>query len=692
MNKLKLLLSIFALVFMGNIFAINAQLPKPEPTAPKDFVFPEYKTVVLSNGIKVFLIKDDEQPTLSIRMMFSGGANLDGKKIGVAEITTSLMTKGAGKMDALEIAEQLDGIGAGVSVSAGQDMVVASGSSLVKHFDKMFDIFADVVLRPKFPKDEFDKLIEQSISGVKMRKANSGALASILTSVATYGKDHPYAQIETEETYKALTTDDCKAYYKSVFMPNNVTISIIGDYNEKDIIKALERQFKDWEKGQRPSMDIPEPKPMKTGVYLIPRPGSKQSSVVISALTVPRNHPDYLAIRLTGAVMGGGFGSKLFRSLREKYSFTYSPYASNTGNKFANRFYAGSEVKIDKTDSSITVILEDLKSLYTDGLTEDELARTKKTVIGGYQMGFESSGFVASLIQNADFYGEDIETVKNYPRRVQAITTLDIAKVAEKYLKPNKLYIGVVTLPEQEEELKKYGNIYKYTLDLESEDEIAKATPVNYTAEELLQKYKTAMGGVDAINSIKTMKVESRIKFQAQGQTLDGNAIQITEFPNKSYSSLNTPAFQQASWVNGEKAWIQQGAETTEITGDEFQQALEQVKDPLFELAKAPMEGYKYELIGEKDGLVKMKVTDPKGEVETYFFDKSTFLVSKIQQTATTPQGPLDLTISYSEYETIKGVKYPMKHEMSNPYYTIISESVIYFNEPIAPDTFEPKN
>ncbi len=691
MNKLKLLLGIITIAFLGNIFVANAQKPKPEPTAPKDFVFPDYKTVVLSNGIKVFLIKDDEQPTLAIRMVFAGGANLDDNKPGVAEITTSLMTKGAGKLDALEIAEQLDGIGAGVNVSAGQDMVVASGSSLVKHFDKMFDIFADIILRPKFPKDEFEKLIEQSISAVKMRKSNSGDLAAILTSMATYGKDHPYAQIETEETYKALTTDDCKAYYKSVFMPNNVTISIIGDYNEKDIIKALESKFKDWQKGQRPSMDIPEPKPMKTGVYMIPRPGSKQASVVISALTVPRNNPDYLAVRLTGAVMGGGFGSKLFRSLREKYSFTYSPFASNSGNKFANRFIAGSEVKIDKTDSSITVILDELKSLYNDGLSEDELARIKKTVIGGYQMGFESSGFVASLIQNADFYGEDIETIKNYPRRVQAITTLDIAKVAEKYLKPNKLYIGVVTLPEQEEELKKYGNIYKYTLDLESEDDIAKATPVNYTAEELLQKFETAMGGLDAINAIKTMKVESRIKFQAQGQTLDGNAVQITEFPDKSYSLLNTPAFQQTSWVNGGKAWVKQGPETTELTGEELQKALDQVKDPLFELVKAPIEGYKYDLIGEKDGFVKLKVTDKSGEVETYFFDKSTFLVSKIQQTATTPQGPLDIAISYSEYETIKGVKYPMKNEMSNPYYTITSESVIYFNEPVTPDTFEPK-
>jgi hypothetical protein len=199
------------------------------------------------------------------------------------------------------------------------------------------------------------------------------------------------------------------------------------------------------------------------------------------------------------------------------------------------------------------------------------------------------------------------------------------------------------------------------------------------------------MGGLNAINSVKTMKVESRVKLQAQGQILDGNAVQITEFPDKSYSFINTPAFQQASWINGVKAWVKQGPETTELTGEEFQQALEQVKDPLFELVMAPLEGFKYDLIGEKDGFVKLKVTDKKGEVETYLFDKSTFLVSKIQQTATTPQGPMEITTTYSEYETIKGVKYPMRSEMSNPYYSLISESVIYFNDPVTPDTFQPK-
>jgi len=692
MNKIKILIGLlFIAISFNNLFAIDP-LPKPEPKPAKDFVFPEYKTVVLSNGIKVFLISDKEQPVIELRMLLAGGSNLDGEKAGLADITTGLMTKGAGKRNALEIAQTLDGIGASVNVSAGQDYIVASGSSLKKHFNTMFEVFADFVLNPKFPKDEFDKLIEQSIAGVKMRKSNSGQLARLLGAIAVYGKDHPYGKVSTEQSLKSITVDDCKKYYQSTFMPNNLTIAVIGDFDEKELIKALESKFKNWKLGTKPNLDLPEPKPLPKGVYFIPRSGSKQSSVTITALTVPRNHSDHLALRLTSAVLGGGFGSKLFRTLREKYSFTYSPFASQTSNKFANRFIAGSEVKLDKTDSSIAVIMEQVKALYSDdGLTEEELRRIKNNVIGNYQMAFESSDFVASLIQNAEFYGESMDVVKTFTTRMNNLTTFDIAKVSEKYLRTDKLYLTVVSNPEIKDSLKKWGNVYEYTLDLESEEDIARATPVNITAEELIKKYTEAIGGIDKINGIQTIKIEARGKFKVQGQSFDAKAIQITQFPDKEYRSITTPVFQQESWCNGTKAWAKQGAETIELAGNEFEELKKNIKNELFELTKAIQNNYKLELIGEKNGLIKLKVTNADGEKSTYHFDKVSFLITKIETTQDTPQGPMEIISTYSQYETINGIKYPLRVEVNTPFYQLDLDNVVYFNIPVDQSTFAPK-
>lgn len=691
MKSIKFSISILLIAFsFSYLYAIDP-LPKPEPKPAKDFVFPEYKTIVLSNGIKVFLISDKEQPVIELRMLLSGGSNLDGAKTGLADITTGLMTKGAGKLNALEIAQTLDGIGASVNVTAGQDYIVASGSSLKKHFNTMFDVFSDVVLNPKFPKDEFDKLIEQSLAGVKMRKSNSGQLSRLLGAIAVYGKDHPYGKVSTEQTLKSITVDDCKKYYQSTFMPNNLSLAVIGDFDEKELIKSLEGKFKNWKNGTRPNMDVPDPKPLPRGVYFIPRTGSKQSSVTVTALTVPRNHSDHLALRLTSSVLGGGFGSKLFRTLREKYSFTYSPFASQTGNKFANRFTAGSEVKLDKTDSSISVIMEQVKSLYEpDGLTEDELKRIKNNVIGNYQMAFESSDFVASLIQNSEFYGESMDVVKTYTTRMNNLTTFDIAKVSEKYLRIDKLYITIVTTPEMKDELSKWGPVYEYTLDLESEEDIARATPVNITAEELIQKYTNAIGGAEKINGVQTMKIEARGKFKVQGQSFDAKAIQITKFPDKEYKSVTTPVFQQESWCNGTKAWAKQGAEQVELTGADFEDMKKNIKNELFELTNAIQNKYKLELIGEKDGLIKMKVTNDDGEKATYYFDKVTFLIKKIEATQDSPQGPIEIVSTYSQYENISGIKYPMKVEVSTPFYQLELDNVVFFNIPVDDSTFSP--
>lgn len=690
MNKIKIYIVLLLVTFAANrVFAIDP-LPKPEPKPAKDFVFPEYKTIVLSNGIKVFLISDKEQPVIELRMLLSGGSNLDGAKTGLADITTGLMTKGAGKRNALEIAQTLDGVGASVNVLAGQDYIIASGSSLKKHFNTMFEVFSDVVLNPKFPKDEFDKLIEQSIAGVKMRKSNSGQLSRLLGAIAVYGKDHPYGKVSTEQSLKSITIDDCKKYYQSTFMPNNLTLAVIGDFDEKELIKALEGKFKNWKLGSKPNMDLPDPKPLPKGVYFIPRSGSKQSSVTVTAMTVPRNHSDFLALRLTSAVLGGGFGSKLFRTLREQYSFTYSPFASHTGNKYTNRFTAGSEVKLDKTDSSIAVIMEQVKALYNDGVTDEELSRIKNNVIGNYQMAFESSDFVASLIQNSEFYGESMDVVKTYTSRMNNLTTFDIAKVSEKYLRTDKLYITIVTTPEMKDELKKWGNVYEYTLDLESEEDIARATPVNITAEELIQKYTDAMGGAEKINGIETMKIEARGKFKVQGQTFDAKATQITKFPDKEYRSITTPVFQQESWCNGSKAWAKQGAETIELTGKEFEDTKKNIKSELFELTKAIQNKYKLELVGEKDGLIKLKVTNADGDKATYYFDKVNFLIKKIEATQDSPQGPFEIVSTYSQYEKVNGINYPLKVEVSTPFYQLDLDNVVFFNVPAEESIFTP--
>ena len=693
----KILIGILLFVsFYGISFSQNIP-PKPEPLPANQFNFPEYKVATLSNGLKVFLIKDDEQPVLIINLLIKGGTVLDGKnKTGATDYLAAMLTKGAGKRNALEIAQTLDGIGASVAAGARGEYMEVTGYSLKKHFNIMFDIFADVVLAPTFPSDEFDKLMDQFLASVKMRKSSSSTIAGDMIKAAVYGQDHPFAQFKTEQTLKAIKVSDLKDLYKNTFMPNNATIAVTGDFDEKEIINILEQKLKNWKKGTPPNLGQIEAKSMKRGVYFIPRPGSKQSSIVISQLTVPRNHPDYDVLSLTGSVMGGSFGSKLFRTLREKYSFTYTPYAYHTSSKYINRFACGAEVKNEKTDSSLTIILEQLQSLYSDGdLSKEDLDRIKNNNIGSYLMAFENSGYISDLVQSADFYEIPIDKIKNYPQIVQNITTLDISKVAARYLTPEKSYIAVVGLPSLRDSLKKFGPVYEYTLDIKPvEESKTNVKSSGISKEQVIEKFEKAIGGKEAISKVKTMKIEGSLTLSAQGQSISGNVMQVFEFPDKVHTLTKTPIFTNEIWINKtlNKGWASNGNETNELKDDELTETEESTKFEFFDITQLLAKtDYKVEVKGEKDGMIMLKVVDPEENESTYYFNKTTGLLDKIEASQVTEQGPMDITMEFKEYEDFKGIKLPLKQITTTPMYTTTLDAVYWINPDISDETFQPK-
>ncbi len=661
---------------------------QPEPLPAKDFKFPKYTVKNLTNGIKVFIIEDNEQPTIDIRMLVPGGLSVEGKKTGVSEIMTALMTKGAGRRNALQIAQTLDGMGASVGASSAGDYVSVGLSCITKHLPKVMDVFKDVVLAPTFPKDEFSKLQQQFIGAVRNEKSSSGSLASALAKKVVYGENHPYAQRKTEEGLKNLTAGDCEEYYKSVFVPNNVTIAVIGDVKEKEILSMLEKAFGSWKKGTPLAISVSSPMPMPLGVYFIPRDGSKQSSIVISCPTVDITSKDYETLGLAGNVMGGGFGARLFRTLREKYSFTYTPFAYHTGSKYANRFACGAEVKNDKTDSSITIIQEQLEDLAKKGPENDELARIKNNVIGNYLMAFEETSYIAMMLQNADFNGKPLSEIETYAKRVTNMSPLDIMKVSAKYLDPKRAYICVVGDPSLKADLAKFGKVYEYNLDLEPQSgEAAKMEKVSMSAKELIEKYADAIGGRAAINKVSSYEMNGKAKLCAGPQSMPGTIV-IKAANGKMAVSQDFGVFKNDQFCDGTNAWFAQGPEVNKLEGDD----LKSIKSEcvLFKEVKILELGYTGEVLGKKNGEILLKLTSPEKKNETYFFDANTYLLKRIEKVEDTPQGPMNLSDEYENYVQSGDVKMPSIQRKLLPGATIEIECTYEMNKKFDDKEFRP--
>jgi len=662
---------------------------KPEPLEAKSFVFPDFKESKLNNGIKVFIVKDDEEPTVSIRLLIPGGSTMDGEKTGLADFTTDMLTKGAGKRNSLQIAQALDGVGADVAANTTNDYISVNLSCLKKHLKLTLDIFADVILNPTFPQDEFDKLIPQKLQGLKQQKSSPGAIAGNMARMVIYGDMHPYGKFQTEESVKSIKLDDIKAYYRAVFKPNEASIIVVGDVVEDEIIKQLNSALDTWKPGQKGSITMPNPQPMPIGVYFVNRPGSVQSTVLVTTSAVPYSDENYELISLGSSIMGGGFGSRLFRNLREKYSYTYSPNTTLTGLKYANRFSCNSDVRNSVTDSAITVVLDLLKDLSENPSPPDEINRIKRYRVGQYLMSFENSSFLASLIQNADFMGTPLEKLKTYHERYLSYSPFQVQRVADKFMNPMFAHIIVVGNPDVKSKLEKFGKVFEYDLDLKPlTGEKGKFEKLSMEPQDLTRKYMQAIGGKDAVGRITTMLINSKAVITTQGQNIDGIIIQKFKYPNKMNQVVDMKMVQQSTWCDGKDLWIKDMSGINKKDGEELEKGI--FDATLFNIAKIVDMGYKCNVLGKQGSDIVMKTVSPKGIDRTLYFDGSSFLLTKVESNIKTQNGPMPVTELYSDYIDVGGIKLPKTITSTNPYFTSKVDNEYKLNQPFDDKEFQP--
>lgn len=692
-KKMKNLLILLGILIMSSTMLLSNEVidvtKKPEPLPAKEFVFPKYQETKLANGVKVFIIEDHEQPTFSFRILIPGGNTLDGEKPGLAELTAEMLTKGAGKLSALQIAQKLDGVGASLDISSQPDYFVIRGACITKHISTLLEVLSEVLLRPTFPKDELDKLKPRVIASIRHEKSRGSSLAAALTRKVIYGEKHPYGRRKTEESIQSITIEDIKEFYKKSFLPDWASLVIVGDVKEKEIIPIFDKVLKDWKKANIPPISMPPISPSPLGVYFVKRPGSVQSSIVISTPTVEINHPDYETLDLAANIMGSGFAGRLFRTLRETYAYTYTPFGYQTSSKYANRFSCGAEVRNPVTDSAIDVIKDQLRLLATEPPSEEELNRIKKVEIGNYLMSFESSDFVASLIQDAYFNGIPLARLKEYPKRVEQMTPYDLQRVAKQFMHPDKAYIVVVGSPEVEPKLERFGKIYEYDLDLNPlTGEKAKLEKVSISPKELIEKYSASRGGQQFIDKVKSLIFEGNASLSVQGQNLNGKIVNRFKSPLKKHQFVDFGMFQSEVWFNQKDGW-------SKVQGKVEKMDQNEVDKLFFETAVLKdfdqiLPNFKVEILGKQGSNILAKFTNSRGFEATAYFDVTSFLLNKIETIENTPQGPVPVTTEYKKWENIDGYLFPVFFKTTNPMFTIEVENHVQINPEIDDKEFVP--
>jgi zinc protease len=360
-------------------------------------------------------------------------------------MVSTLLDDGTTKRSATDITNQLQAIGANVGAGSGWDSTNVTLSTLTKNLDAALDIYSDVVLNPSFPATELESLKTRQLIGLRQQKANSGAIANVAFNKVLYG-DHPYGRDNTEATIKAITRDDIVSFYTNNFRPNNGTLIVVGSFDSKSLKSKLESAFGSWKTGDAPSAQLPAIKPLENpGIYIVDRPGAAQSTVAIGQVGVDRSNPDYHAIQVMNAILGGGITSRISMNLREDKGYTYGANSSFSFRRGPGPFRAGGEIQTAVTAEAIVEFMKELNGIRGGiPVTQRELDFNKQSIIRRFPAGFETNGQISGQLSNLLIYGLPDSYFNDYITKIDGVTLADVNRVAQKYLDPDHMAIVIV--------------------------------------------------------------------------------------------------------------------------------------------------------------------------------------------------------------------------------------------------------
>ncbi len=430
---------------------VHAQVPDrskpPELGPPPALRLPPVHRLRLDNGAKVLLLEKRNVPLVEINLVVRTGYTSDPEGLtGLASMTADMMDEGAAGRDALQLADEIDFLGAQLSVQAAGHHSTVSLHTPRSRLDAALQLMADVALRPDFPAEELERKRLERLNQLLSARDEARTIASVIFDRTLYGTEHPYGKTSMgdEASIRAVQVEDLRRFHSTYFRPNNAFFVVVGDVSMGEIRPKLESLFGDWERGNIRVATWPEADQVeRREVYLVDKPGAAQSEIRIGRIGVPRLTEDYYPLVVMNTVLGGSFTSRLNSNLREEHGYTYGARSFFDFATLPGPFQAGAAVQTAVTDAALTEFMKELNGIL-EPVSEEELTRAKNYVALRYPGRFQTVSGIAGELTELELFGLGEDYFNEYVERVLAVTQADVERVARKYIVPDKMAIIVV--------------------------------------------------------------------------------------------------------------------------------------------------------------------------------------------------------------------------------------------------------
>jgi len=410
----------------------------------------------LKNELTVLLVENRSLPTVSITASVLAGARYDPEaKAGMAIMVSRLLDEGTENRTSLEMADAIESVGGAIDTDGSFERIAASAGVLNKDIDLGLELLADLLIRPVFPQEYVDKEKERTLAEITSAKDRPQVVAGWAFNELVY-QDHPLHRPSHgyPNTVEKLTRDDLLDFHRRYFVPNNVILSIVGDFQVANLLPKIEKVFGSWE--AKPVMFPMYPEPVRQTtqrVKFITMP-AQQLNIYLGHIGVTRKNPDYYALQVLDTILGGGAGftARIPQRLRDELGLAYTTFASitMTAGLDPGRFIAFIGTSPENMRLAIDELLNEIRRIIQEPVTAQELQDAKDYLTGSFVFAFEASPQIARFLVHAQVYGLGFDYIEKYPAYIRAVTVDDISRVARKYL-DNENYTLVVVGPVAED-------------------------------------------------------------------------------------------------------------------------------------------------------------------------------------------------------------------------------------------------
>lgn len=443
MRLAKIMLVLVGMGLLGIPTLAQKQTP-PEGSAPKAFKVPASEIFTLPNGMKVTLVPYGIIPKAAISISVDAGELNEGKgHAGVSSLIAELFKEGTATLDSQKLGVETARMGSALSVSANDDQTDFSLDVLQEFAPDGVRLLADVLQHPRFPESEVARLKTDMLRTIALQASQPQTIAEMRFRKILYG-DHPYGTVlPSEEDVKKLTLLDVKDFYAANFGAQRSHIYVAGQFDPAAVKKAITQSFSGWGKGPARYENPPSVR-AKHILDVTDRPDAPQSTLVVGLPVIGPTNPDALPLRVSNALLGGSFNSRITANIREQKGYTYSPY-SEISRRYHDAYWAQhADVTTKFTGPSLKEIFTEIDRLQKEAPSAAELKGIQSYLSGVFVIQNSSRSALIGQLQFVDFQGLGADYLKTYVQNVNAVTPAEVQRITTKYILPSEMTIVVV--------------------------------------------------------------------------------------------------------------------------------------------------------------------------------------------------------------------------------------------------------